>query len=125
MGKIAYIFLTLHFRRATYANCSLLRRGSMRCYVYPLNEVSAGAKAERVDQAANLCQKHVVFLYIDRFLAHLKFDSFILVGSQHLLCLYSLRSLILKDPSHPLCFARFEGDMRPFSMPSKFKLFTM
>ena len=40
-------------------------------YVYPLNEVSAGAKAERVDLAANLCQKHVVFLYIDRFLAHL------------------------------------------------------
>ena len=25
---------------------SLLRRGSMGCYVYPLNEVSAGAKAE-------------------------------------------------------------------------------
>ena len=31
---------------ATY---SLLRRGSMGRYVYPLNEVSAGAKAERVD----------------------------------------------------------------------------
>ena len=26
----------------------------MGCYVYPLNEVSAGAKAERVDLAANL-----------------------------------------------------------------------
>ena len=57
---------------------SLLRRGSMGCYVYPLNEVSAGAKAERVDLAVNLCQKHVVFLYIlvvllyiGRFLAHL------------------------------------------------------
>ena len=57
---------------------SLLRRGSMGRYLYPLNEVSAGAKAERVDLAANLCQKHVVFLYIlvvflyiDRFLGHL------------------------------------------------------
>ena len=27
---------------------SLLRRGSMGCYVYTLNEVSAGEKAERV-----------------------------------------------------------------------------
>ena len=53
---------------------SLLRRGSMGRYLYPLNKVSAGAKAERVD----LCQKHVVFLYIlvvflyiDRFFGHL------------------------------------------------------
>ena len=40
-------------------------------YLYPLNEVSAGAKAETVDLAANLRQKHVVFLYIDIFLGHL------------------------------------------------------
>ena len=43
----------------------------MGYFVYPLNEVSAGAKAERVDLAANLCQKRVVFLYIVRFLGHL------------------------------------------------------
>ena len=43
----------------------------MGYFVYPLNEVSAGAKAESVDLAANLCQKRVVFLYIVRFLGHL------------------------------------------------------
>ena len=31
--------------RESRTRCSLLRRGSMGCYVYPLNEVSAGAKA--------------------------------------------------------------------------------
>ena len=42
--KYALIFLSY------FSN--LLRRGSMGCYVYPQNGVSAGAKPERVDLAS-------------------------------------------------------------------------
>ena len=70
-GKSLYQIACFFDLSSKHSLLSLLRRGSMGRYLYPLNEVSAGANAERVDLAANLCQKYVVFLYIDRFLSHL------------------------------------------------------
>ena len=75
------------------------RRGSMGRYLYPLNEVSAGAKAERVDSARSMsfsCTSLSFSCTLIYFSVISKFDSFILGGSKHLLCLYSLRSLILR-----------------------------
>ena len=73
-GKSLYQIACFFDLSSEHSLLSLLRRGSMGRYLYPLNEVSAGANAERVD----FCQKHVVFLYIlvvflyiDRFLGHL------------------------------------------------------
>ena len=63
----------------------LLRIGSMGCYVYPLNEVSAGAKAERVDLAANLSQKHVVFLLKQKEKELVRLISNIIKKHYHLL----------------------------------------
>ena len=105
-------------RESLLAGYSLRRREPMGCYVYPLNEVSAGSKAERMTWRRTSARiKSVVFAYnptsfpgsllftrtslpfsctsID-FSFISKFDSFTLGKSQHLLCRYSFRSLILR-----------------------------
>ena len=72
----------------------------MGCYVYPLNEVSAGTKAERMTwrrtsaRSLSFSRTSIDFSLIS------KFDSFNLGESQHLLCRYSLRSLNLKVRFH-------------------------
>ena len=76
----------------------------MGCYVHPLNGVSAGTKAERMTwrrtsaKSQSFSRTSLLFpcTSIDFSLIS-KFDSFNLGKSQHLLCHYSLRSLILRS----------------------------